>query len=48
MRHLNLNGFVDSLLKDTLPMRGRMVHGRTNTGDLFEDAHPYDLHGRVR
>lgn len=47
MRHLNIEGFVETLLENTLPMTGRMVHGRTKAGELFEDARPYDLLGRV-
>lgn len=32
----------------TIPMRGRMIHGRRATGELYEESQDYDVHGRVR
>ncbi len=32
----------------TIPMRGRMIHGRRPGGELFEESQDYDIHGRVR
>lgn len=39
---------LDHVLAATIPMRGRMIHGRTTGGDLYEEAQDYDVHGRVR
>lgn len=39
---------LDHVFGATIPMRGRMIHGRTPSGDLYEEAQDYDAHGRVR
>ena len=46
MRKANCPGLVDSILADTIPMHGRMIHGRKNE-TLFEESQAYDIHGRV-
>jgi len=28
-------------------MRGRMIHGKKGSGELFEESQDYDIHGRV-
>lgn len=38
---------LDHVLAATIPMRGRMIHGRKATGELYEEAQDYDVHGRV-
>lgn len=38
---------LDSILETTIPMRGRMIHGRGSDGSLYEDAQDYDVHGKV-
>lgn len=38
---------LDHVLAATIPMRGRMIHGRKANGDLYEDAQDYDVHGRT-
>ncbi len=40
-------GLLESILEETIPMYGRMIHGESN-GKLFEQAQVYDVHGRVR
>jgi kynurenine 3-monooxygenase len=40
-------GFVDEVLKETIPMHGRMIHGRSNGGELWSESQAYDIHGRV-
>lgn len=37
---------LDSILQDTIPMYGRMVHGRSEKG-FFEDGQAYDIHGQA-
>jgi hypothetical protein len=32
----------------TIPMRGRMIHGKDQSGRLYEHAQDYDAKGRVR
>lgn len=41
-------GLLDAVLKDTIPMYGRMVHVRNATGQLIEDSQAYDVHGRFQ
>jgi hypothetical protein len=46
MRKARCPGLVESVLAETIPMHGRMIHGRKN-GRLFEESQAYDIHGRV-
>jgi kynurenine 3-monooxygenase len=39
---------VEKILADSIPMYGRMIHGRDNKGDLFEQSQQYDIYKRVR
>lgn len=47
MRHTAHPTLVEEVMSGTMPMRGRMVHGRTTMGDLYEHAQDYDANGRV-
>lgn len=38
---------IAKVLNGTIPMQGRMIHGRAG-GKLWESAQAYDAHGRVR
>ena len=38
---------LDSILETTIPMRGRMIHGRGSNGKLYEESQDYDVHGKV-
>jgi kynurenine 3-monooxygenase len=40
-------GLIESVMAETIPMRGRMIHGRRVSNDLYEEAQDYDIHGRV-
>ncbi|KAF3017848.1 kynurenine 3-monooxygenase, mitochondrial precursor [Neopestalotiopsis sp. 37M] len=31
----------------TIPMEGRMIHGKKPSGDLYQEAQLYDIHGRT-
>jgi len=46
MKKANCPGLLDSILDDTIPMHGRMIHGIKND-ELFEESQIYDVHGRV-
>ncbi|MCJ1471927.1 kynurenine 3-monooxygenase, mitochondrial precursor [Lambiella insularis] len=46
MRQAGVYNLVDDVLKETLPMHARMIHGRSKTGELYEDSQDYDVHGR--
>ncbi|KAK2749918.1 kynurenine 3-monooxygenase, mitochondrial precursor [Myotisia sp. PD_48] len=46
MRTAKRPGFVDRILQDAIPMHGRMIHGRSPTGRLWEESQAYDVHGR--
>ncbi|KAL1959183.1 hypothetical protein VTO42DRAFT_2688 [Malbranchea cinnamomea] len=45
IRQVNRPGFVEEVMKDTIPMYGRMIHGEKN-GKFVEESQPYDVHGR--
>jgi len=45
IRHANRPDLLESILAETLPMYGRMIHGERN-GSLFEESQAYDIHGR--
>ena len=47
MKHSNRSGFVEAILKETIPMHGRMIHGRDKDGKLWEESQAYDVRGRV-
>lgn len=38
---------IDAILRDAIPMYGRMIHGKDALGKLWEAAQAYDVHGRV-
>jgi kynurenine 3-monooxygenase len=46
MRKANRPALLDAVLKETIPMHGRMIHGQ-NLGKPFEESPTYDIHGRV-
>ncbi|OAL72990.1 kynurenine 3-monooxygenase [Trichophyton violaceum] len=46
MRSANRPGFVETVLSEAIPMTGRMIHGRSSTGTLWEASQDYDVHGR--
>jgi hypothetical protein len=48
MRHAGQPKLIEHVMGATIPMRGRMIHGRRATGDLYEESQDYDVHGRVR
>ncbi|KAF2148757.1 FAD/NAD(P)-binding domain-containing protein [Myriangium duriaei CBS 260.36] len=45
MRHANRPALLESVLDETIPMHGRMIHGERG-GELFEESQQYDIHGR--
>jgi kynurenine 3-monooxygenase len=47
MRHAGQPGLLGHVMSTTIPMRGRMIHGRGPTGALFEQSQDYDVKGRV-
>lgn len=40
-------GLLESVMEETVPMRGRMIHGKDGKGALFDEPQDYDVHGRV-
>jgi kynurenine 3-monooxygenase len=44
---LENTSLLDGVFTETIPVRGRMIHGKTASGELFEQAQDYDIHGRV-
>jgi kynurenine 3-monooxygenase len=47
MRRSGDVSLVESVLGETLPMYGRMIHGRSKTGELEEQSQQYDVHGKA-
>ena len=45
IKHAGRPELLESILAETLPMNGRMIHGERN-GSLFEQSQAYDIHGR--
>ena len=48
MRLADADGLLEDVLNETIPMHGRMIHGRRKDGSLFTESQRYDAHGRVR
>lgn len=48
MRYTGQQELLDHVVSATIPMRGRMIHGRRPSGDLFQERQDYDVHGRVK
>ncbi|EAW06460.1 kynurenine 3-monooxygenase [Aspergillus clavatus NRRL 1] len=46
MKHSNREELTKNVLRDTIPMYGRMIHGK-DRGQLWEAAQAYDVHGRA-
>ncbi|KAE8393984.1 kynurenine 3-monooxygenase [Aspergillus alliaceus] len=42
----NRHCMIENILKDAIPMHGRMIHGRDD-GKLWEAAQAYDVHGQA-
>ncbi|KAI3319367.1 FAD/NAD(P)-binding domain-containing protein [Xylariaceae sp. AK1471] len=47
MRHAGHAELLQHVISATIPMRGRMIHGRNPDGALYEAAQDYDIHGRT-
>ena len=47
MRAANRPDLVESVMAETIPMRGRMIHGKRVSDELYEEEQDYDIHGRV-
>lgn len=47
MKHSNRENVIDEILREVVPIYGRMIHGRDD-GELWEEPQAYDVHGRVR
>lgn len=41
------DGLLDNILNQTIEMDGRMIHGRHNNGEFFQESQAYDVNGRV-
>ncbi|KAL1864825.1 kynurenine 3-monooxygenase, mitochondrial precursor [Paecilomyces lecythidis] len=47
MKQSGQHCLIDKLLQETIPMYGRMIHGKSTSGELWEAAQAYDVHGRA-
>lgn len=47
MRQAGQPEVLESIMAATVPMRGRMIHGRDSKGALYEQSQDYDIFGRV-
>ncbi|PGG97769.1 kynurenine 3-monooxygenase [Blastomyces parvus] len=46
MTRTNRPGFIDAIMRETIPMRGRMIHKKDKLGNLTQEPQAYDVHGR--
>ncbi|KAL8773235.1 MAG: hypothetical protein Q9209_001913 [Squamulea sp. 1 TL-2023] len=46
IRHARCESLLDSVLNESIPMHGRMIHGRGKGGELYEEPQLYDAQGR--
>ncbi|KAL9117269.1 MAG: hypothetical protein Q9187_006198, partial [Circinaria calcarea] len=46
MRNAKCDGLIEAVLEETIPMYGRMIHGRRKAGELYQEPQAYDVHGR--
>ncbi|KAH8906373.1 FAD/NAD(P)-binding domain-containing protein [Coniochaeta sp. PMI_546] len=47
MRNAGDPTLLNHVMTATIPMRGRMIHGKRANGDFFEQPQDYDIHGRT-
>lgn len=47
LRHAGQPRLLEDTVAATIPMRGRMIHGKRPSGELTETTQDYDVHGRV-
>lgn len=47
MRYAKCEGLLEAVLAESVPMHGRMIHGRRQDGELYEEPQLYDARGRV-
>ena len=47
MRSAGSQDLLEDVLRDAIPMHARMIHGRRQNGELFEESQEYDARGRV-
>ncbi|KAI5923987.1 hypothetical protein F4810DRAFT_666899 [Camillea tinctor] len=47
MRHAEQEKLIEDVTASTIPMRGRMIHGKRANGELYEEPQDYDIHGRT-
>ena len=48
LRSAGNSEMLEKILDQTIPMHGRMIHGRTATGGFSEQSQSYDVHGRFQ
>lgn len=48
LRGAGHDGLLEGIFSTTIPMHGRMIHTKTLTGALKEEAQAYDVHGRFQ
>jgi kynurenine 3-monooxygenase len=48
MKHAGCPGLLESVVQETIPMYGRMIHTTRKDGALLEKSQQYDIHHRVR
>ncbi|KAI4217565.1 MAG: hypothetical protein LQ351_000161 [Letrouitia transgressa] len=46
IHHAYHDGLLEGILSETIPMHGRMIHGKKPDGNLYEESQLYDAHGR--
>lgn len=47
MRNSGQPDLIEKVLGETIAMRGRMIHGKSSSGEFTEQSQDYDVHGGV-
>lgn len=47
MRNAKVDGLLEQVIGETIPMHARMIHGRREGGELYQESQAYDANGRV-
>ena len=47
MKQSKCEGLIEAVLRETIPMHARMIHGRRKGGETYQESQEYDANGRV-
>ncbi|KAN0092314.1 FAD/NAD(P)-binding domain containing protein [Hyaloscypha variabilis] len=47
LRNFSQPALLEKIFAETIPLAGRMIHGKNSAGQLTEQSQAYDIHGRT-